>query len=204
MPPKLVAETGFDLIAHAVEAIAGKKAGLLSDTLAKEAFRLAFTLLSGSFAGGQTGRLQIHQAASMAGAAFSQAGLGLCHAMAHSLGGVFHVPHGRLNAILLPAVMGVNEPYAGEKYAELAQYAGVGAAARTVALRNLKNGLLRLRRELKLPQTLAQAGVDLHQLRQREKEIVAAALADPCCATNPAPVTESIVRQVLGAVTGRG
>ena len=80
------------------------KPGLLRYLFAQEAFRITYGSLPASFAGRQEVRLKLHMASCMAGVAFSQAGLGLCHAMAHSLGGRFHVPHGRLNAILLPAV----------------------------------------------------------------------------------------------------
>ncbi len=72
-------------------------------------------------------RLPIHLAATMAAMAFSQAGLGICHALAHSLGGQFHVPHGRLNAILLPAVVACNGVAAGAAYTALARQAGLGA-----------------------------------------------------------------------------
>jgi alcohol dehydrogenase class IV len=140
----------------------------------------------------------------MAGMAFSQAGLGLCHALAHSLGGAFHVPHGRLNAILLPAVVAVNADAVGEKYAALAKAAGLGGTATAVGVRNLKNGLVRLRKELELPATLAQAGVNPGEVRRRADGIVAAALADPCCQTNPVKCDAYLVRQVLDEVTGRG
>ena len=75
-------------------------------------------------------RLKVHQAATMAGMAFTQAGLGLCHAMAHSLGGMFHVPHGQLNAVLLPSVVATNAHVATGKYAQLAR-AWVWAVQRT-------------------------------------------------------------------------
>ena len=146
----------------------------------------------------------MHMASTMAGMAFSQAGLGLCHAMSHALGGRFHVPHGRLNAILLPAVVEVNAPAAAEKYAELARAAGLGGAADTVALRNLKNGLSKLRKELKLPATLAEARIPPRELWGQRERIVSDVLADPCCATNPVPVTEEVVVRVLEAVTGSG
>ena len=138
----------------------------------------------------------------MAGMAFTQAGLGICHALAHSLGGEFHVPHGRLNAILLPAVIAVNAESAKEKYAAVARAAGLGSSSDTMAVRNLRNALIRLRRQLKLPQTLAQAGVDPRLLRQKKEQILAAALADPCCSTNPAPVTGQLLQSVLEEVTG--
>ena len=159
LPKGLIADTGFDVLCHAVEAYGAKNAGALTDLLAREAFSSAFGALPASYAGRQVVRLKVHIAATMAGMAFSQAGLGLCHAMAHSLGGLFHVPHGRLNAILLPAVIGCNAGAAGAKYAQLARAAGLGGSADTIAVRNLRNGLIRLRRELNLPETLAQAGV---------------------------------------------
>ena len=84
---------------------------------------------------------------------------------------MYHIPHGRLNAILLPAVVSCNAHRAGKKYAEIARAAGMGGSADTIALRNLKNGLIRLRRELNLPETLAQAGVDPRSVwRQRQPD----------------------------------
>ena len=204
LPKGLIADTGFDVLCHAVEACGAKNAGLLTDLLAREAFSLAFGALPASYAGRQEVRLKVHMAATMAGMAFSQAGLGLCHAMAHSLGGLFHVPHGRLNAILLPAVIGCNAGAAGMKYAQLARAAGLGGSADTIAVRNLRNGLIRLRRELNLPETLAQAGVAPRAVWSRVGEIVQATLADPCCDTNPVAVDDFLVRRILEEVTGRG
>ena len=94
LPKGLIAETGFDALSHAVEAYAAKNAGAMTDLYAREAFSSAFAALPASYAGRKDVRLRVHQAATMAGIAFTQAGLGLCHAMAHSLGGLFHVPHG--------------------------------------------------------------------------------------------------------------
>jgi alcohol dehydrogenase class IV len=165
---------------------------------------MAMRVLPGSFAGEKDVRLEMHKAAAMAGMAFSQAGLGLCHAMAHSLGGLFHVPHGRLNAILLPAVVDVNAQGSLHKYAQLARESGFTGAGDTMAVRNLRNGLVRLRRELQLPDTLAQAGVDVKALRSQEQKIVETVLLDPCCDTNPVKVEPHLVRQVLSEVVGRG
>lgn len=125
------------------------------------------------------------------------------HAMAHSLGGLFHVPHGRWNAILLPSVITCNAHVAAKKYAELARAAGIGGSADTIAVRNLKNGLVRLRRELNLPETLAQAGVDPRSVWRSAEQIVKAALEDPCCKTNPMEVEDFLVRRILEEVTGR-
>ena len=203
LPPSLVADAGFDVLAHALEAYVARDAGTITDAFAREAFCAAYASLPASFAGRTEVRLKIHRAATMAGVAFTQAGLGLCHAMSHALGGRFHVPHGRLNAILLPAVVGCNAHAAGKKYAQLACAAGMGGSAETIGVRNLKNSLIRLRRELELPQTLAQAGVDPRQVWQNTGAIVEAALEDPCCRTNPIPVEDFMIRRVLEEVTGR-
>ena len=203
LPRGLIADTGFDVLCHALEGVVATGAGRFTNALAREAFCLAYAHLPASF-GGDTGvRLQIHEAATMAGMAFTQAGLGLCHAMSHSLGGIFHLPHGRLNAILLPAVVGCNSLVCGKKYASLARAAGIGASADSMAVRNLKNALVRLRRELGLPQTLKEAGIDPRQVWHHSGQIVAATLADPCCKTNPMPVEDFMVRRILEEVTGR-
>ena len=175
---------------------------MFSDTMAAEAFRGAYSALPASFAGRKDLRLRVHQAATMAGMAFTQAGLGLCHAMSHSLGGIFHVPHGRLNAILLPSIVSCNAHVAGRKYAEIARIAGIGGSAESVAVRNLKNGLIRLRRELKLPETLAQAGIAPRELWAATGQSVEATLKDPCCGSNPMVVEDFMVRRILEEVTG--
>ena len=204
LPPGLVADTGFDVLAHAVEAFVASNAGAVTDALAKDAFCACFATLPASFAGRQEVRLRLHQAATMAGMAFTQAGLGLCHALSHSLGGVFHVPHGRLNAILLPAVIGTNAHVAAGRYAVLARAAGLGGSADTVAVRNLRSALVRLRSDLKLPGTLQAAGIAPRELWENMERIVKATLEDPCCATNPLTVEDFMVRRILEEVTGRG
>ena len=134
----------------------------------------------------------------------NQAGLGLCHALAHALGGAFHVPHGRLNAILLPAVLDCNATAAMEQYAAMARAAGFSASSDVMALRAMRNGLISLRRELGLPQTLSQAGVDPRKIREQEQKIVEAALQDPCCETNPVKPEAHMIRTILAGVMGRG
>lgn len=203
LPQRLIADAGFDVLTHAVEAFVAKNAGAISDALAKEAFCTAFAALPGSFGGRLEMRGRVHTAATMAGMAFSQAGLGLCHAFAHSLGGMFHVSHGRLGAILLPAVVGLNAQHHPGKYALLARSAGLGGSADTVAARNLKNGLVRLRKELNMPQTLAQAGIEPRCVQRAVPEIVEAVKADPCFATNPFVPEDYMLRRLLEEVTGR-
>ena len=204
LPPALIADGGFDALTHALEAYTAKNTTAITDALALSAFREGFALLPRSFSGDQSVRSGVHLAATMAGISFTQAGLGICHAMAHSLGGQFHIPHGRLNAILLPAVITGNAAAAGEKYAALARAIGLEGRAVSLGVRNLRSALIRLRRELGLPSTLCQAGISPIEVRQKADSIVKAAVADPCCATNPIPVTETMVRDILSEVAGHG
>jgi alcohol dehydrogenase class IV len=204
LPRGLIADSGFDVLAHAMEACCAKNRGSFTDSLARDAFRMAFYALPKSYAGDKSVRLDMHKASAMAGLAFTQAGLGLCHALSHALGGAFHVPHGRLNAILLPAVLDCNAPAAMSDYAAMARAAGFAASADVMAVRAMRNGLVRLRRELNLPETLAQAGVNPAQRREREQQILEAALRDPCCETNPVKPEAHMIRAILAAVSGRG
>ena len=204
LPKGLIADSGFDVLAHALEAYVATGAGAISDALARDAFCTALAHLPASFGGNKGVRGRLHQASCMAGIAFSQAGLGLCHAMSHSLGGMYHVPHGRLNAILLPAVVELNASAATAKYAKLARAAGISGAADMVAVRNLRNTLIRLRRDLGLPETLTQAGVSPRLLRGKVEAVVQTTLQDPCCKTNPVEVEDFMVRRVLEAVAGHG
>ncbi len=204
LPKGLIADTGFDVLSHALEAYAATGSSAITDALARDAFTCGMTVLPRSYGGDVAVRQKMHTASTMAGLAFTRAGLGLCHAMSHALGGMLHLPHGRLNAILLPVVLEVNRVAVGAKYADLARAAGFAGTADTIAVRNLKNALIRLRRSLGLPENLIQAGIDARDVRRLSEKICKAAAADPCAATNPVPVTEALACQVLNEVTGNG
>ncbi len=203
LPKKLIADTGFDVLSHAAESYVATNSSPFTDGLAERAFGTVLQKLPASFAGDKTCRLEIHCCATMAGVAFARAGLGLVHALSHSLGGEFHIPHGRLNAILLPAVIGHNKS-AQHKYAALSRRAGLPGVSDTVAVRNLKNALCRLRQELEMPGSLAAAGISPAQIWDKREKIIKAALNDPCCNTNPQPVSTELVQGVLEEVIGRG
>lgn len=204
LPKTLIADAGFDVLGHALESFVATGSSPFTDALSKEAFCTVLALLPGSFAGDTSVRGDIHVAATMAGMAFSQAGLGLCHAIAHALGAAYHIPHGRLIAILLPAVMDCNAHLCGSKYALLARAAGLPASADSLAVRSLKNALVRLRKSLAMPSTLKEAGVDLRKLWYDREKLVSAALSDPCCQSNPLKPEAFMVSKVLEAVAGRG
>ena len=204
LPPSLVADGGFDVLSHALESFVAVGATPLTQALAGHAFSAAFAHLPASYRGDTRVREKIHLASTMAGMAFSQSGLGMCHALSHAMGGVFHVPHGRLNAILLPEVIACNAAYAGGEYAKLARMAGLGGSADTIGVRNLRNALIRLRKELALPANLQEAGVNRQKLWHYSDKIVEAALKDPCMKTNPVRGEAFQLRRILEAVSGRG
>ena len=200
LPPSLIADTGMDLLAHCLEALAATGASGFTDALAFEGARTTLALLPASCQGDRSVRLRLHEAASMAGMAFDNAGLGVCHALAHALGGAFHIPHGRLCAMLLPSVLSYNAPAAQEKYACLARLCGLPAATDRLAVRSLSAAIVRLRKQLHMPETLGQAGVTAAQWAEKQPQVLQAALADSCCQTNPVSVTEAGLRQLCKAV----
>ncbi len=192
LPKTLIADTGMDLLAHCIEALGAKGRNGITDALALQGASIVMGHLAASWQGDRRVRGLIHQAAAMAGMAFDNAGLGLCHAMAHVLGGALHMPHGRLCAILLPHVMAANEA-ALPQYAHLARVCGVGGATAKLSLRNLTTALVRLRTSMEMPASLPQ----LTNVPQLVQDI----LADPCCQSNPEPVTAELVERILKAVS---
>jgi len=201
MPRGLAADTGFDVLTHAAESFVARGADGFSKALAKDAFRVVYSGLAASCGGDEDSRSRIHTASCMAGLAFSRSGLGLCHALSHALGGQFHVPHGRLNAILLPHVIRLNTHVAQQEYACLARAAGITGAADTVAARNLVGGLEQLARQLNMPKDLRSAGIDLAELRFHRASLVEAVLKDPCCEGNPMKIEPFMVEKILEAAS---
>lgn len=204
LPASLVADSGFDLVSHAMEAWVARGANALSDAMAVRALESALRLLPRSERGELGVRQELHEAATAAGIAFSSAGLGLCHALSHALGGEFHVAHGRLNAIVLPTVMAYNATDGCGRYGALARRLGLSGGSDTVAMRALNAAVLLLRRNLRLPDTLAQAGISPAAVQEKLPVLVQAVLADPCCQANPIAPTSEAVRRILTEVSGRG
>ena len=183
LPPSLVAEAGMDVISHCIEALAAKNASPFSNAFAVSAFRTAVELLPRSYEGDASVRSAIHCAATMAGMAFDNAGLGACHALSHALGGAFHLPHGRLNGILLPHVIAWNRDF----------------APYSLLCNNLSFTLRRLRQRLQLPSTLTEAGLKRETVSSQIEALAAAAVADPCAQSNPRPTTQQDYVNLLRA-----
>ena len=195
LPPKLIADSGMDVISHCLEAIAAKNASPFSDALAMCAFDTARKLLPKSFVGDTSVRQTLHNAATMAGLAFDNAGLGACHALSHAIGGKFHLAHGRINGILLPHVIQFNAEACPEPYRHLAAFCGLSG------IRALSAAIVRLRSALQLPESLTQAGLQSAEILAAAEELCQAAQADPCSQGNPRPMTAAdylaLLRQCL-------
>lgn len=203
LPREEIGEGGFELLAAALESYVWRKGGILSDIHAREAFVTAWAALPAACAGNEAARKRVQMASVLAGMAIDQTGLGLCNAMENSLGIVFGLSRGKAAGILLPAVLGCNAHAAGRRYAELSRAAGMGGSREEIGIRNLRTGLIRLRRELGLPGTLVQAGVDLRAVWSNGKRIVELTLEDPECRNNPVTVDDFMVRRILDEITGR-
>lgn len=202
-PKGTVREGGFWLLANSLEAYTGRQAGILTDVHAREAFSAVWGALPASLTGNTGARHRVQAASALVGLAADRAGLGLCAALGNSLGSIFHLSPGKLAAITLPAVVGCNAHAAGRKYAELARASGMGGGSEIMGVRNLKAGLLRLRRELGLPETLAKAGVDPRLVWSQVGRIAELTLEDPDCRNNPLTVDDFLVRRILEEITGR-
>lgn len=196
VPPHVTADTGMDVLTHAAEGYVAKGASPFSDALAEKAFALAYRRLPGAFAGDRAAKADMLLCSTMAGMAFNAAGLGVCHSIAHALGGRFHVPHGRLNALLLPGVVRFNaaDRRAEEKYGRLAALCGLAGNARA-----LSAALTRLRTGLKIPSRLP---VSAAELRGAMPEVTAAALQDVCLPGNPRAVSAGDVETLLRELAG--
>lgn len=194
-PPSVLADTGLDALTHAAESYVARNASLFTDALAAEAFVRLFRVIPGGVSGDQDQRGVMLDASCMAGMAFDRAGLGLCHALAHSLGGLLHVSHGRLNALLLPHIIRFNgqDGKTASKYRALAKRCGLAESVRSLA-----SGVSRLARTAGLPESLSACGK--HPDGATLEKAVAGAMADPCFSSNPRAATAEELRALLEAV----
>lgn len=215
VPPHVTAYTGMDVLSHAIEAYVARDANDFTDALAEKAVTLVFEYLPKAYVNGADAeaRERMHNASCMAGAAFNAAGLGLVHGMAHTLGGRYHVPHGRLNAILLPSVISFNAGIDGsakcpeaeaaaKKYARLAALIGAPASNPRMGANNLIRAIQQLNRKLDIPSTLKGAGVDRKVVLEEKDEIVTLARNDDCAAWNPRNISEKDAMRILMSIVG--
>ncbi|HWQ59482.1 MAG TPA: iron-containing alcohol dehydrogenase [Clostridia bacterium] len=210
MPPTLAAHTGMDALTHAVEAYVSLLAGPFTDPLALKAIYMVFAYLGASVKGDEAAREQMHYASAIAGMAFSNALLGICHSLAHKTGAAFatgHIPHGCANAIFLPVVIRYNakNPGAKTRYADIARGLGLTMGAKEGEddlVGALCDKIAALRAALGIPGTLHAFGIEREEFEHKLKEIALLAVKDACTGSNPQPVApeamEAILREAYG------
>ena len=226
MPRGLTAASGVDVLTHAIEAYTSVMANNLSDGQAVEAARLVLKYLPRSYEKGAEdprAREKMHYAATLAGMAFANAFLGLCHSMAHKLGGHYHVAHGLANALLLPYVIQYNAtekptkqglfpqyryPFVGQRYAQLADILGLtaGIAADDVdgKVRRLIEAVQDLKDKVNIPHSIQEAGVDEKAFLEGLDALSEEAFDDQCTGANARyPLIPEIKELFLKAYYGK-
>lgn len=208
-PKTITADTGMDVLTHAIESYVSTKSNVFSEALCEKAVILVFDNLVKCYENGENieTREQMHYASCMAGMAFNLTSLGINHGIAHAAGAKLHIAHGRLNAILLNEVIQFNtgvgkfqqlyDEQTAKKYARLALLIGHENTSAKMGVKQLVRSIDRLRRQLKMPETLRQAGVSSEVFDQFKEEIAEGALLDGCTATNPRIPTKEQVVQIL-------
>lgn len=213
VPPKITAATGMDVFTHAVEAFVSVKATHFTDACAEKAMKLVRSYLLRAYQqpDDMEARQGMHDASCLAGIAFTNAGLGLVHGMAHTFGAHFHIPHGMANAILLPYVMNFNAgchdgvlTKCAVKYASISRLLRIdGSSIRQSAL-SLIRTMKQYNVKLGMPSTIQHLGISKSEFEDVVEEMGQAALADSCTGTNPRSCTkEEICKIFMHAYAGR-
>jgi len=210
LPGNITADTGMDVLTHAIEAYVSTKATDFSDALAEKAIKLVFEYLPKAYKNGQDveAREKMHAASTLAGMAFNTASLGINHSLAHAAGAKFHVPHGRLNSILMPHVIQYNagiefnnrnrqatDKTVASRYQDIAKLLGCSASSPVSGVRQLVEAIKKLQRKLEMPTSLREYGVKADAFAQYKVEISETALHDGCTPTNPrVPTAEELLK----------
>jgi len=201
MPKSITADTGMDVLTHAIEAYVSVLASDFTDGLAMKAIELVFEYLPRSYENPNdvVAREKMHNASCIAGMAFSNAFLGINHSLAHKLGGEYHIPHGRANAVLLPHVIRYNAQkptkftifpkyevfVADKKYAQIARQLGLGGSTQEEQIENLIKAIQGLMARLNLPMTIAECGIDEAVFMKSVPGLAERAFEDQCTTSNP-------------------
>ena len=200
VPDKVTADTGIDVLCHALEAYVSTDATDFSDAMCEKAAELVFDHLIDAYIDGsnQSAREKMHYASCIAGIAFTNASLGIVHSLAHALGGLFHVPHGKANALLLPEVMRFNaqNDYAMQRYATMAKHLELPGTTSQKRCESLILAVETLRNMLNVPQFIQDVGIERTDWEEALFEMCNLALNDRCTATNPIQPTINEIRAI--------
>lgn len=218
MPRSLTAASGIDALTHALEAYVSVLASEYTNGLALEAIRLIFKYLPLAYTEGTTNikaREKMAHASTIAGMAFANAFLGVCHSMAHKLGAEHHIPHGVANALLINEVIKFNAvdnprkqtafpqykyPNAKFRYARVAEYLGLGGKTEDEKVANLVRAIDDLKKKLDIPMTIAEAGVSKEKFFATLDTMSENAFDDQCTGANPRyPLISEIKEMYMNA-----
>lgn len=219
VPKSVTADTGLDVLTHAIESYVSVMASDFTDALALKSIQLVFQFLPKAYNNPEDkeAREKMANASTMAGMAFTNAFLGINHSMAHNLGATFHIPHGRANAILLPYVIAYNAskptkfiaypkyeyPHANERYAEIAKALGFNAPTTEEAIESLIGAIKYLMKQVEVPFTLRDTGIKKEDLDRSIDYMANNAFGDQCTGTNPRmPLVEELKQIYLKAYDG--
>lgn len=213
VPPAITADTGMDVFTHAIEACVSTARNEFATALAEKAIEIVGVFLLRAYLDGNDthARQKMHVASCLAGLAFNSASLGLNHGMAHQLGAMFHIPHGRANAMLLPHIIeynsGINKysksqkEYlpAVKKYANVAHILGVSNYNEVMTVRSLVYWVQCMLNEMNIPLSISEMGkITKEEYMSKVDDMADAALADACTATNPrVPTKEEVVQMYI-------
>ena len=222
-PKGLTAASGIDAVTHAVEAYAAMLATDYTDGLALQSLKTVFKYLPRAYENGQTdveAREKMANAATMAGMAFANAFLGICHSMAHKLGAFHHLPHGVANALMIEQVIRFNaaeaptkmgtfsqydHPHTLARYAEIADARGVGGKDDAEKLENLISAINALKTSVGIKDSIKDYGIDEKVFLDTLDEMVEQAFDDQCTGANPRyPLMRELKEMYLNAYYGKG
>ena len=213
LPKSITADTGMDVLTHALEAYVSNMASDYTDGLAEKAVELVFQYLEQAYDDGtnKLAREKMHNASTIAGMAFTNAFLGVNHSMAHKIGAEFHLPHGRINAILLPYVVRYNSTkptkfvsfpkyeyfIADKKYSEIAKKAGLKAKTVEEGISSLIEKIKEMNEHMNIPKSFKDAGIDEQEFLSKVDMLADRAFEDQCTTANPRVPLVSEIKQIL-------
>ena len=219
LPKKMTADTGMDVLTHAIESYISNMASDYTDGLAEKAVELVFENLEEAYNNGSNriAREKMHNASTIAGMAFTNAFLGINHSLAHKLGAEYHIPHGRANAIILPYVVRYNATkptkfvsfpkyeyfIADEKIRKLAERVGLPASTKEEGISSFIKAIKDLMEKLEMPKSLKECGIDEQDFLSKVDMLADRAFEDQCTTANPRlPLVKELKQILLDAYYG--